>query len=287
MKSFKNTALITLLAITLVSFSHNFNCVQKNSLESFKTNKDSVIVFKSKTFSIIPIKKSDTIIDIDSNIQSISLTTYHIINFDKKYIESLMYNNQSENWKSLKLPYIKQNKINSERTDFICLTEENEEYIISFIDNKKIKSLVYNLSQNEILFYTDIIEVDQKTIIDLEISNESNLEEVNNSTNDIIIKEQVKDFEYSEHWRKESYKKVIEFMNQRIKKENPNCRIVSRGYYDSNLIQYTGNQGFLVKYYCEYDCDKNHINQSYFWIQAYYLGYGKWNLQLVDQKLTH
>ncbi len=287
MKSFKNTALITLLAITLVSFSHNLNCNQINSLKSFKTNKDSVIVFKSETFSIIPIKNDDTIIDINSKTKAISLTTYHIINFDKKYIESFMYNNNSKSWKSLKFPFFKQNKINTERIDFICLTEENEEYTISFIDNKKTKAFIYYLSQNEILYYTHIVEVDQNTIIDIGVNVESDLEKANNSTNEIIIKEQVKDFEYSEYWRKESYKKVIEFMNQRIKKENPNCRIISRGYYDSNLIQYTGNQGFLVKYYCEYDCDKNHINQSYFWVQTYYLGYGKWNLQLVDQKLTH
>lgn len=59
-------------------------------------------------------------------------------------------------------------------------------------------------------------------------------------------------------------KKVVEFMKQKISKDNSNCKMVSRRYYNTNLVQYIGNKGYKVKIYCEYDCNQNYINQSYF-----------------------
>ncbi len=52
-------------------------------------------------------------------------------------------------------------------------------------------------------------------------------------------------------------------------------------------MRFIGNQGLRVKLLVEYDCNQDYINQSYFWINAYYLGFGKWSLDLEDQKLTH
>ncbi|MFV0305719.1 MAG: hypothetical protein ACK5IC_09600, partial [Moheibacter sp.] len=106
------------------------------------------------------------------------------------------------------------------------------------------------------------------------------IKQLNNNTN-------TEDFEFSNYWRQQAYEVVIKYMNQRIKKDNPNCEIVRRGYYNPNLVQYIGSQGFLIKLYCEFDCNQNYINPSYFWVEAFYVGNSKWNLELVDQKLTH
>ena len=95
------------------------------------------------------------------------------------------------------------------------------------------------------------------------------------------------DFEYSEYWREKAYQTAVIYMNKRIKKNNPNCRIVSRGNYHPNYVRYIGGQSFTIKYYCEFDCDEDYINESYFLIDATYLGNNRWKLKIVDQQLTH
>lgn len=110
------------------------------------------------------------------------------------------------------------------------------------------------------------------------------LKEENDSDNEF---KKTNDFEYSEFWREKAYQTAIIFMNRRIKKDNRNCRIVSRANYHPDYVRYIGGQSFAIKYYCEFDCNQNYINESYFLIDVDYLGNNHWDLKIVDQQLTH
>lgn len=113
---------------------------------------------------------------------------------------------------------------------------------------------------------------------------QNNTKEEKNSHNEF---KNTRSFEYSEYWREKAYQTANIFMNKRLKKNNPNCRIVSRGNYRPDYVRYIGGQSFTIKYHCEFDCDQDYINESYFLIDATYLGNNRWDLKLVDQQLIH
>ena len=127
--------------------------------------------------------------------------------------------------------------------------------------------------------------MNNKTLDSLKIFNRNKTTKVN--SNEQTIRKTIKDFEFSETWKQKAYQAVIVYMQKRIKKVDENCRIVSRGTYNSNYVQYVGGQTYSIKYYCEFDCNQNHINQSYFYIDATYLGNNNWDLKVTDRRLTH
>lgn len=54
----------------------------------------------------------------------------------------------------------------------------------------------------------------------------------------------------------------------------------------SNLKWYLGGYLFLVKSYCEFDCNKNYNNPSNFWVEIYYVGNNTWSGEIVKQRFV-
>ncbi|TVZ48646.1 hypothetical protein [Olleya sp. Hel_I_94] len=95
----------------------------------------------------------------------------------------------------------------------------------------------------------------------------------------------LEEFEYSNHWRKEAYKATKKYIQKEISKK-PNCKTTSQGNYQPYLLRYLGNFGYLVKIYCEFDCNQNYNNPSYFWVEINYKGYNTWEGKVVKQKFV-
>lgn len=90
------------------------------------------------------------------------------------------------------------------------------------------------------------------------------------------------DFEYSEYWRKEAFKATKKYLIEEI--SSSNCKVIGQGLFQPNLIQYIGRRGYLIKILCTYDCNKNYINEAYFWVETYYSGNNNWRFQIIKQK---
>ncbi|MCO6175480.1 hypothetical protein NHF50_10535 [Flavobacterium sp. NRK F10] len=279
MKILKFLFISTILVLLFSSFNGNSHKTNKSVLNQTKTEKDFLWVFKSDSLTTTKVNSDGT---LTSN-SSISQISYHIINFSTSEIITNVYSSKKKEWIKQTFKYYSTN----ETPELKKFNVNNGICDIVYLDVKNFQSIVYSFLDNNIFEFSNLEIIDNNKLNELGIYYWIDSFEVVETTKEIIINETIKDFEYSEYWRKESFKKTIDFMNKIISKDNPNCKIVSRGYYNPNLVKYIGNQGFQVKYYCEFDCKQNHINQSYFYVDAYYLGYGKWDLELIEQKLTH
>lgn len=268
------TSTILLLSIILFSFNKHQN-YNKNPIKN--SSKDSIWVYKSEMVKVI---KFDSNKNQDSVITKV--INYHIVNFSTSEI-TLIFKPKEKDWESKSFEYYS-TKESSENIEFNTNSSICQKV---YLDVNPLNSIVYSFNDNNLYIFNNIKKIKIDEVEKLGIYKWRDSYEPIVKTKEVVINEHIKDFEYSEHWKTESYKKVVEFMKQKINKDNPKCKIVSRSYYNSNLVQYIGNQCYKVKIYCEFDCNQNYINQSYFWVEAYYLGYGKWDLELIDQKLTH
>ena len=156
----------------------------------------------------------------------------------------------------------------------------------SFMDTLNSQTIAHVLNDDYYMRFTNLKRISISELEKLEIRED-----------DVIPKQEQKiysnsqrsseDFEYSDYWRKEAFKKTELLIKQRLKKNTPSCVMVSRSSYSPNLVRYIGQNGYRLKLYVEFDCNQDYINPSYFWVNAFYLGDNKWDLEIVDYKLTH
>ncbi|WP_268225832.1 hypothetical protein [Sinomicrobium oceani] len=250
-----------------------------SSKEKSPTLKDSISVLQSDTLKILKLVSGK----LKDSISATRQTGYHIINYDKANITLNVFDDEKKRWKKTTLQYYSTLK---DKGTIEFNTDPNICQKV-YLDIAPFNSIIYAFDSNSVYMFSNVKKIDNSSLDSLGIYNWVDSFQFEQKTKEIVIKEKIKGFEYSEHWRKEAYKKVIGYMNQHIDDEDPNCKIISRGYYNPNLVRYIGNQGYKVKFYCEFDCNQNYINQSYFWVEAYYLGHGKWDLEVIDRKLAH
>ncbi|PIE50514.1 MAG: hypothetical protein CSA38_02640 [Flavobacteriales bacterium] len=222
---------------------------------------DPTISFQSSYYTF---SKKDSIMEVED-------IAYHSIDNSKKIITSVIRNKKNE-WVS--------NSVH-----FLDVLDEDLGYKF-FINEKGLKMALFVLNESPSYFtFLTSNKNERLTFYNLEQVENELVKAIISSTKEIIIEEIVKDIEYSEYYRKKAYKKAIEYIKKGLNKQK--CKMISQGTYNPILVRYIGSQGFLVKFYCEFDCNQNYINPSYFWVEAFYIGNGKWDLELVDQKLTH
>lgn len=158
----------------------------------------------------------------------------------------------------------------SNTTKTLTQKEKDEEWI------KKAK-LIGNMKEGDTL---DIIipnseksqpksQSDSKYLIDIER----------------YLSEQNKKFENNEFWREEAYRATKNYINNGIIKKT-NCKIKRQGVYNPINVGYIGNQTYLVKYYCEFDCKQGYNNPSNFWVEISYVGNNYWKGELIKQRFT-
>lgn len=233
--------------------------------------------------------KSETreIIKFDSNKNPISNITkninYHIINFDTSEIFFFFKREGKNEWSTQTFKYYS-TKESSEMIEFDTSSDVSR---MVYLDINPFSTITYHLTSGIILSFENLKTIKNEDFDKLGIYKWIDSYEPIIYSKKIIINEHIKDFEYSEYWRKESFKKAIDFIKQRLSQGKPKCEMVKRSTYNPSFVQYIGNQGMRVKFYAEYDCNQNYLNPVYFWVNAYYLGNGKWSLELEDQKLTH
>ncbi|TVZ26557.1 hypothetical protein JM83_1531 [Gillisia sp. Hel_I_86] len=276
MNKFKPIIIITIISILLISFSSYGNSGNTFLIKN-KAIKDSILIFKSGATEIIKI-------DSNKNIESKTVETinYHFINFDTKKI-ILLFKRKGMEWKSQSFQFYSTN-VSSETIEFIATSAVDNKI---YLDINPFNTIVYSLKDAPILSFSGLKQIDIKEFDKLGIYNWKDSNEQVESSKQIIIKERITDFEYSEYWRKESFKKAIDYINQILSQQDPKCELVRRSTYNPSIVRYLGNQGLRIKIYAEYDCNQSYVNEAYFWIDAYYLGYGKWSLELEKHKLTH
>ena len=276
MNKFKPLILITIFSVLLISFSSYGYCDNTFSIKN-KAIKDSILILKSDATELIKI-------DSDKNIESTTAetTNYHIINFDTKKI-ILLFKRKGMEWKSQSFQFYSTN----ESTETIEFIGTSEVYNKIYLDINPFNTIVYSLKDAPILSFSGLKQINIKEFDKLGIYNWKGSNEQVESSKQIIINERIEDFEYSEYWRKESFKKAIDYIKQILSQQDPKCEMVRRSTYNPSIVRYIGNQGLRLKLYAEYDCNQSYVNEAYFWIDAYYLGYGKWSLELEKHKLTH
>lgn len=277
MTKLKPLTLATFLLVflsSLVSFGYD------NKVFSLDTNvpKDSILVFKSEIREVIKF---------DANKKPLSSITenvnYHIVNFDTNEIMLFFKREGKNEWSSQTFKYYS----TKESRENIEFDTNSDACLKVYLEINPFSAIIYSLTSGMILNFENLETIKNEDFDKLGIYKWKDSFEFVETTKEIVINELIKDFEYSEYWRKESFKKAIDFIKQKMSKANPKCEMVKRSTYNPIFVQYIGNQGMRVKFYAEYDCNQNYVNQAYFWVNAYYTGKGKWDLELEDQKLTH
>lgn len=272
----KIKTLLLLVAIFLCSTtSYSIFHYTTNSHKNSK--KDSILVLKSEFTETIKIE-SDKVVDSTTT----AVTNYHIINFDTSEI-ILCFKSKEQKWERQTFEYYSTIK-SSEIIEFDTTSDIS---IGIYLTINPLEQIIYGFKNGTILTFSELEIMDNKEFDRLEIYNWTDSFNPIKKSKEIIINERIKGFEYSEYWRKESFKKTIPYLQQKMGEAKPKCEMIRRSSYNPIYIEYIGSQGFRVQVYAEYDCNQDYINQAYFWVDAYYLGYGKWSLELVEQKLTH
>lgn len=274
LKHLISISFILILFSSFNIFGYNYNFF----LPKTKAVKDSILVFKSETREIIKFDSNkNPLSNITKNIN------YHIINFDTSEIIFYFKREGKNKWSTQTFQYYS-TKESSEMIEFDTSSDVSQ---MVYLDINPFSAITYHLKSGIILSFENLKTIKKEDFDKLGIYKSVDSYEPNIYSKKIIINEHIKDFEYSEYWRKESFKKAIDFIQKRLSQGKPKCEMVKRSTYNPSFVQYIGNQGMRVKFYAEYDCNQNYLNPVYFWVNAYYLGNGKWSLELEDQKLTH
>src|SRR5690606_6658574 len=156
-----------------------------------------------------------------------------------------------------------------------------------YLDINPFSAITYSFTNGIILSFDGLERITKADFDKLGIYKWENPYELIEYSKVIVITKVINDFEYSEYWRKESFKKAIEFIQKTLSKQNPKCTMTKRSPYNPATVRYIGNQGMSVNFYAEYDCNQIYVYPVYFWVNAYYSGNGEWTLELEDHKLTH
>jgi len=251
-KKFKepNNHLITLIAIFFAICAYG-SPTPSDINKNFELN-NLIIKYSSERYELI---------DDTSIISSTELISYITIDFNNNEItfDSQTKKNDWHSW------------------EFVFTESINLSDAIGFKLHGTIAQMVWINSDNIEIEMNSGLRTKFYGIKEIE-SSINNSSKSNTKSND--------DFEYSDHWRKEAFKASKEFMISKIPQQMPECKVTSQGLYQPKLVKYIGNKGYRIKLYCEFDCDNNYNNPSYFWIDAYYIGNDKWNLSLIDQKFV-
>mgnify|MGYP005857453621 CR=1 FL=1 len=276
MRKIKILFLITILSASLSNFKSYSNNISNYLIDEVGI-KDSLLVLKSGNREIIKI-------DSDKNIESRNEknTSYHIINFSTSEI-IFFYDNDGSKWKSQSFEYF----ATSESSEMIEFDTTSEISRSVGLDINPYNTIAYSFKNGIILAFSELEELENKELAKLGIYDwKDSYEQIENSKT-ITINERIEDYEYLDFYRKESYKKAVNYIHKILGKQNPPCKMVRRSSYNPSSLSYLGYQGYRIKLYAEYDCNQDYINESYFWVDVYYLGYDKWSFDLVDQRLTH
>lgn len=278
----KKQFLIILFSIGLTSMcgcQNNINGTDTkiNSIRS----QDSVLIFKTDTtkfysFSSIDLKTGKWKPEI---IQKVN---YHKIDTRDKSLTFFFQLKNQNDWDIRKMHYdslsVKENG-----TSFYY---DSDYFISSFLDTLNSKTIAHVLDDDHYIRFTNLKRVENSELENLKLKKEASYsyqkQQVHSNP-----QMQFDNFEYSDYWRKEAFKMTVQFIKQKLKESTPSCLMVNRSTYNTNLTSYIGQNGYRIKLYVEFDCNQNYINPSYFWVDAFYLGENKWNLVLVDHKLTH
>jgi len=248
-----------------------------------KIIRDSIIVLKSNEIEILNFEKNKITDSIDIKSKMAESENYHIINFSTSEI-ILFYKLKGKEWKNKKFKFYSTKE--SEKSIEFILDDELSPNI--HFDINPYNEIVYPYNRDTLLSFRNLKKFDNEEFQKLGLYKwVDSFKPVEIQEQKIKKYEDIKNFEFSEVWKQESFKKAIEFIKQKLNNSNPKCTLTKRSSYNSQLINYIGNQGNRVKVYIEFDCNQNYINQSYFLIDTYYLGKNKWKINLVDQKLTH
>lgn len=270
-----------ILIVSLSLFLYNINGYGYNhkvSLIETETTNDSIWIFKSNSIEGIQIE-SDEIVK-SNTAQS---TNYHIINFNKSEIILFFQRKGKEEWSKQSFKYYS----TKEDNEILVFDTTSNISLNVYLEINPFATIVYSQRDGSVLTFENLKMIPIKEFNKLGLYDWKESNEPIDFSKKIIVSERIKDFEYSEYWRKESFKKSITYIQQKMGQAKPKCQMVRRSPYNPTLVQYIGNQGLRIKLYAEYDCNQDYINQAYFWVDAYYLGKGKWDLELIDQKLTH
>lgn len=248
-----------------------------------KIIRDSIIVLKSNEIEILNFEKNKITDSIDIKSKMAESENYHIINFSTSEI-ILFYKLKGKEWKNKKFKFYSTKE--SEKSIEFILDDELSPNI--HFDINPYNEIVYPYNRDTLLSFRNLKKFDNEEFQKLGLYKwVDSFKPVEIQEQKIKKYEDIKNFEFSEVWKQESFKKAIEFIKQKLNNSNPKCTLTKRSSYNSQLINYIGNQANRVKVYIEFDCNQNYINQSYFLIDTYYLGKNKWKINLVDQKLTH
>ena len=273
MKKLKNLFIST----ALIALFSNFNSYSHYNLTNNSIIKDNLIVLKSEMKEVIinfPNKKNHSKFD--------KITNYHVINLDTSEI-IFFYNKNGNEWERQSSEYFSI-RHSPEIIEFDTSNETFQKVKLFINPYSKIEYLFKN---NTIKEFSKLEKIDVNEIVNLGIYNWKNSFKPKDKSKTITINERIEDYEYLDYWRKESFKKAIAYIKKILGNQNTKCKMVRRSSYNPSNLNYLGYQGYRIKLYAEYDCNKNYINESFFWIDVYYLGYNKWSLDLIDQKLTH
>ena len=276
----KRQILVTLFLVCLISM----NGCQKNR-KSLKTKnskiQNSVLTFRTDTTKFYSLTSINP--ETGKWIPEISQkVNYHKIDTRDKSLTFFFKLKNQTVWDIRKMHYDSLS-VKKNGTKFYY----NSDYFISsFLDTLSSNTIAHLIDDNHYIRFINLKRIENSKLDNLKLKKETSdsyqKQEVNSKQ-----QYQQDDFEYSDYWRKKAFKKTIQFIKQKLKENTPSCLMVSRSTYNTNLVNYIGQKGYRIKLYVEFDCDKDYINPSYFWVDAFYLGENKWNLALIDQKLTH
>lgn len=274
-----------LAAIFLVFIMSMVSC--QNKIEE---NESSVINDKNEvSISIFKTDKTEfySLSSIDFNtgkwIPVISeKVNYHKIDTEEKSVTFYFQLNNQNIWDTRKMYYDSLSIFKNG----ISFYYNSDYFIRSFLDTLNTQTIAHVLDEDNYIRFINLKRVKNSELENLNLIKESN-EVINKRSINSNQQLQTENFEYSDNWRKEAFKATVSYLKLVLKENTPSCFMVKRSTYNSDDVRYIGQNGFRVKIYVEFDCNQNYINPSYFWVDAFYLGNDKWDLELKDQRLTH
>ena len=281
-KIMKKQFLLTLFLIGLTFMGSCQNNIKGTDTKSkINVARDSVLIFKTDTIKFYSFSSIDP--QTGKWKPAISeVINYHKIDLKDKSLTFIYQTKEQKDWSMRKMFYDSITAGNNGTS----LYYNSGYFENSFLDTLNSKTIAHVLNDDHYMRFTNLKRISI-----------SELEKLKIREDEIIQKKEPKvysnsqrsseNFEYSNYWRKEAFKKTILLIKQRLKKNTPSCVMVSRSSYNSNLVRFIGQNGYRIKLYVEFDCNQDYINPSYFWVNAFYLGENKWDLEVVDYKLTH
>jgi|GEM_PF-3986553 len=270
-----------LMILFLVGMITIGGCQDKGTETKISVIQDSVLIFKTDTTKFYSLTSIDPETgkwkpEISKNVN------YHKINTRDKSLTFFFQPKNQSDWDLRKMQYDSLS-IEKNGTSFYYTSDY---FVRTFLDTLNSKTIAHVLDEDHYIRFTNLKRVSRSELEKLQIIKKVSSKNQNQQIKSNQIA-QTSDFEFSEYWRKEAFKKSVEFIQKALSEQKPKCTMVKRSSYNPAKVKYIGNQGMQVKLYAEYDCNQDYINPAYFWVNAYYNGNGQWTFELEDHKLTH